>query len=289
MNLNLSNLPRAFGDVAQAPANEPGVSEIETGLLDEFSGHPYSVNDDDAMDELVESIRRIGIATPLLVRPANGRYQIISGHRRAHAARIAGLDHVPAVIRDMDDDTAVITMVDSNKTRPNIPLSEQARAMLMRHDAILYQGSRNDDGETTRQQLGKENESSEKTVARLVQLGRLDGRLMPHLDDGSLPARSGLQIVMTKPGTQQKVADWLEGEKKRKLGESQAKKIRALDERQDEELDPGTIAATAAEDGKPKAKECLRIPRNWIPDGMDDSQAVEWIRRAINEYRKAGQ
>ena len=120
---------------------ESGVSEIDANLLDEFAGHPYSVNDDEAMDDLVESIQRIGIATPLLVRPADGRYQIISGHRRAHAARIIGLDRVPAVVRDMDDDTAVITMVDSNKSRPNIPLSEQAKAMLMRHDAIMHQAA----------------------------------------------------------------------------------------------------------------------------------------------------
>ena len=104
MNLKLSNLPGAFGETETKPDMESGVSEIDVNLLDEFAGHPYSVNDDEAMDDLVESIQRIGIATPLLVRPADGRYQIISGHRRAHAARIIGLDRVPAVVRDMDDD-----------------------------------------------------------------------------------------------------------------------------------------------------------------------------------------
>ena len=258
MNLNLSNLPGAFGDTGLMTGSTGGVKDIDTTLLEEFTGHPYSVNDDEAMDELVESIRRIGIATPLLVRPVGGGYQIISGHRRAHAARIIGLGHVPAVVRDMDDDTAVITMVDSNKTRPNIPLSEQAKAMLMRHDAIVHQGSRNETGETSRQQLSRENEVGEKTVARLVQLGRLDGRLMPHLDDGSLPARSGLQLVMTKPGTQRNVAGWLEGGGKRKLGEAQAKTLRSLDERQPEELDPGTIAAACAVESKSKSTRCCR-------------------------------
>lgn len=286
MNLNLSNLPGAFGETETKPDMESGVSEIDANLLDEFAGHPYSVNDDEAMDDLVESIQRIGIATPLLVRPADGRYQIISGHRRAHAARIIGLDRVPAVVRDMDDDTAVITMVDSNKSRPNIPLSEQAKAMLMRHDAIMHQGSRGETGETSRQQLSRENEMGEKTVARLVQLGQLDERLMPHLDDGSLPARSGLQVVMTKPGTQRNVAGWLEGGGKRKLGEAQAKTIRSLDEQQAEELDPGTIAVACAVERKPKTKEYVRVPREWIPAGMDDDAAIEWIHRAINEYNK---
>lgn len=285
MNLNLSNLPGAFGDTESKPDAAGGVQDIDTSLLEEFTGHPYSVNDDEAMDELVESIRRIGIATPLLVRPVDGGYQIISGHRRAHAARIIGLDRVPAVVRDMDDDTAVITMVDSNKTRPDIPLSEQAKAMLMRHDAIMHQGSRSETGETSRQQLGRENDMGEKTAARLVQLGRLDSRLMPHLDDGSLPARSGLQIVMTKPGTQRNVADWLEGGGKRKLGEKQAKTLRSLDEQQAEDLDAGTIAAACAAEPKPKAKEYVRIPRTWLPEGMDDDEAAEWVRRAINEYR----
>lgn len=239
MNLNLSNLPGAFGETETKPDMESGVSEIDANLLDEFAGHPYSVNDDEAMDDLVESIQRIGIATPLLVRPADGRYQIISGHRRVHAARIIGLDRVPAVVRDMDDDTAVITMVDSNKSRPNIPLSEQAKAMLMRHDAIMHQGSRGETGETSRQQLSRENEMGEKTVARLVQ-----------------------------------------------LGEAQAKTIRSLDEQQAEELDPGTIAAACAVERKPKTKEYVRVPREWIPAGMDDDDAIEWIHRAINEYSK---
>ena len=230
----------------------------------------------------------LGVVAPLLLRPVDGRYQIISGHRRAHAARLAGLEEVPAVIRDMDDDTATITMVDSNKSRPSIPLSEQAKAMRMRHDAILHQGSMNDDGRTTREQLGDENDMSEKSAARLVQLGHLHESLMPHLDNGSLPARSGLQIVRTKPDTQQNVAAWLDSDPKRKLAEKQAKTIRALDEQQHEPLDAGTIATVApAPAKKPKDEDdWIRIPAAWIPAGMERERAVEWIHSLLDQYDK---
>lgn len=288
MNLNLSNLPGAFGSGPVPDMDDRDVSKVRVDLLDPFPHHPYSVNDDQAMDELVESVRMLGVVAPLLLRPVDGRYQIISGHRRAHAARLAGLEEVPAVIRDMDDDTATITMVDSNKSRPSIPLSEQAKAMRMRHDAILHQGSMNDDGRTTREQLGDENDMSEKSAARLVQLGHLHESLMPHLDNGSLPARSGLQIVRTKPDTQQNVAAWLDSDPKRKLAEKQAKTIRALDEQQHEPLDAGTIATVApAPATKPKDEDdWIRIPAAWIPTGMERERAVEWIHSLLDQYDK---
>lgn len=288
MNLNLSNLPGAFGSGPVPDTDDRDVSKVRVDLLDPFPNHPYSVNDDQAMDELVESVRMLGVVAPLLLRPVDGRYQIISGHRRAHAARLAGLEEVPAVIRDMDDDTATITMVDSNKSRPSIPLSEQAKAMRMRHDAILHQGSMNDDGRTTREQLGDENDMSEKSAARLVQLGHLHESLMPHLDNGSLPARSGLQIVRTKPDTQQNVAAWLDSDPKRRLAEKQAKTIRALDEQQHEPLDAGTIATVApAPAKKPKDEDdWIRIPAAWIPTGMERERAVEWIHSLLDQYDK---
>lgn len=286
MDLNLSNLPGAFGAPSQPANTGDNVELVDVDLLDEFPGHPYSVNDDEAMSDLAESVRLIGVATPLLIRPAGNRYQVISGHRRLEAARRAGLDHVPAIIRDMDDDTAVITMVDSNKARTNIPLSEQAKAMRMRHDAILHQGARSADGKTTRQRLGEENESSEKTAARLVQLGRLDDGLIRHLDDKSLPARSGLQLVSAKPATQRNIANWLAGENGRRLGEEQAMRLRSLDEEQAEPLDPGLIATVAVQ---PKRdNQYVRVPVAWLPAGLPADERQEWVRHAIEQCRAHG-
>ena len=95
MNLNLSNLPGAFGSGPVPDTDDRDVSKVRVDLLDPFPNHPYSVNDDQAMDELVESVRMLGVVAPLLLRPVDGRYQIISGHRRAHAARLAGWTTTP--------------------------------------------------------------------------------------------------------------------------------------------------------------------------------------------------
>lgn len=129
---------------SQGEATEQ-VVQIPLAELHPFEGHPFKVLDDESMEQTVESIKLIGIAVPLIVRPdPDGGYEILSGHRRHHAAEIAGFDTVPVIVKNLDDDASIILMVDSNLQRENILPSERAWAFKMKLDAMKHQGSRAD-------------------------------------------------------------------------------------------------------------------------------------------------
>ncbi|MBR5949619.1 MAG: ParB/RepB/Spo0J family partition protein, partial [Clostridia bacterium] len=131
------------------------MKEIRINELKPFEGHPYKVIDNEEMDALVESIREHGIMTPLIVRPVGNRYEMISGHRRAHAAELAGLETVPAIEMEMTRDEAAIALVDSNLHRERLLPSEKAFAYKLKLDALSRQGKRTD--LTSRQLVGKLN------------------------------------------------------------------------------------------------------------------------------------
>lgn len=123
-----------------------GTQEIEIARIYEFPNHPFKVLDDERMDLLVDSIRENGILNPVIVRPdQNGDYEMISGHRRLHAAGIAGLQKIPAIVKEMSDDEAIIKMVDANIQREEILPSERAFSLKMKMDAMRRQGSRSED------------------------------------------------------------------------------------------------------------------------------------------------
>ena len=124
---------------------EESASEVDIRLIHSFKNHPFKVIDDEKMEELVESIRRNGVLSPVILRPAEkNTYEMISGHRRMHAAKLAGLSSIPAFIRDMTDDEAVLAMVDSNIQREELLPSEKAFAYKMKMEAMRRQGKRND-------------------------------------------------------------------------------------------------------------------------------------------------
>ena len=125
--------------------NEEAAMDIEIYKITSFAGHPFKVLDDEKMQELVESIKANGVLSPVLLRPKErDTYEMISGHRRLHAAQLAGLTAIPAIIREMSDDEAVIAMVDANIQREELLPSEKAFAYKMKMDAMRRQGSRND-------------------------------------------------------------------------------------------------------------------------------------------------
>ena len=134
-------------------SGEESAMEIDIRLIDSFHAHPFKVLDDERMEELTDSIRKNGVMTPVLLREKErGRYEMISGHRRMHAAKLAGLETIPAIIRDMTEDEAVISMVDSNIQREELLPSEKAWAFKMKMDALRRQGHRTDlmsDNETS--------------------------------------------------------------------------------------------------------------------------------------------
>ena len=137
-------------------------TEMPLSDLHPFEGHPFKVLDDELMEQTVESIKQIGVVSPLIVRPdPEGGFEILSGHRRLHAAQLAGLETVPVIVKEMDDDAAIIFMVDSNLQRENILPSERAFSYKMKLEAMKHQGER---GDLTSGQVGQK---SVGTVSRV--------------------------------------------------------------------------------------------------------------------------
>lgn len=205
-------MPRAKKKEAEAPAGAvtETVQRMPLSELHPFEGHPFKVLDDDAMAETVESIRQMGVANPLIVRPdPDGGYEIISGHRRHHAAELAGLDTIPVIVRELDDDAAVIMMVDSNLQRENILPSERAKAYKMKMDALRHQGQRTD--LTSPQvaskfraddEVGKGVGVSGDTVRRFVRLTNLIPEVLDMVDEKKIAFNPAVELSYLKPEEQ---------------------------------------------------------------------------------------
>ena len=163
-------------------SGEESATDIEISRIHSFANHPFKVLDDDKMDDLVESIKQNGVLTPVLVRPdKNNSYEMISGHRRMHAAIKAGLETIPAIVRDMEDDEAIVIMVDANIQREELLPSEKAFAYKMKMDAMKRQGARNDIASSTSTQIGWKSETAE-AIGKQVRLTELIPDLLDYVD-----------------------------------------------------------------------------------------------------------
>ena len=195
--------------VAAAEAVTETVQRFPLSELHPFEGHPFKVLDDDAMAETVESIRMVGIANPLIARPdPDGGYEIISGHRRHHAAELAGLDAIPVIVRELDDDAAVIMMVDSNLQRENILPSERAKAYKMKLEALKHQGQRHDLTSTqvveklAAEQVGDDAGISRESVRRFVRLTELIPEILDMVDEKKISMTPAVELSYLKPEEQ---------------------------------------------------------------------------------------
>ena len=195
------------------------VQDIPLCELFPFRNHPFKVIDDDRMTETAESIKEYGVLVPAIARPLDGGgYELISGHRRKRACEIAGLESMPVIIRDIDDNAAIIMMVDSNLQRENILPSERAKAFQMKMEAIKRQGERRD---LTSSQIGTKLERADEIVAqdagisrnqvqRFVRLTNLVPELMDMVDEKKLAMNPAVEISFLKPQEQQQLATALE-------------------------------------------------------------------------------
>ena len=183
------------------------VQQIPIDELHPFTNHPFKVLDDEAMTRTVESIAQYGVLAPLIARPRpEGGYEIISGHRRKHAAELAHLDTVPVIVRNMKDDAATILMVDSNLQREHILPSERAFAYKMKLDAIKNQGARSDLTSTqvvsklrSNEKLGAENNQSRETVRRFIRLTNLIPELLDMVDEKKIALNPCLLYTSPSP------------------------------------------------------------------------------------------
>ncbi len=171
-------------------------SEIKNILLDElftFKNHPFRVVDDESMEEMVESIKAHGVLVPIMVRERDeGGYELISGHRRCHASKLAGLDTIPAIVKECNDDEATVLMVDANIQRENILVSEKAKAYRMKYEAMKHQGS---SGGSSLLEISDQSGDGYKTIQRLIKVADLNPELLELLDSKKLGLRQGVDLA----------------------------------------------------------------------------------------------
>lgn len=221
------------------------VTEVPLSELHPFVGHPFEVHDDEDMQKLVDSIRENGVLTNLTVRRrAEGGYEIISGHRRFHAAQRAGLDRVKVQVRDIDDDQAIIDMVDSNIQREHISPMEKAKAYAMKLNAIKHQGSRTDltSGQIVQklsvEKVAEGTTDGYKTIQRFIRLNNLVPDLQKKVDDGSLKFNPAVELSYLTPTEQNDFLDYMESQSC-SPSLSQAQKLKAASK--DGALDHGKL------------------------------------------------
>ena len=255
---------------------------IPLSELHPFPDQPFKVRDDKAMAETVESVREYGVLTPAIVRPCGrGGYEIVSGHRRKHASELAGVTALPAIIREMDDDAAIILLVDSNIQREEILPSERGQAYKMKMDALKRRAGRPvKDGKNNSPQVAANFRSDDEvaknagisgdTVRRYVRLTELIPTLQARVDEGTLPLTVAVELSYLMPDEQSRVAESIES-KQTAPSLSHAQKMKKLS--QAGELDGHTIRSIMAEEKKPPADHPKR-PEPPNPDKLPLSPAA---------------
>ena len=260
------------------------VQQIPIGKLFPFKNHPFKVLDDESMQRTVESVEQYGVLSPLIARPRpEGGYKIISGHRRQHAAQLAGLDALPVIVRQMDDDAAVLLMVDSNLQRENILPSERAFAYKMKLEALKNQGARSDSTSTqlvsklrSNEQLGAENNQSRETVRRFIRLTNLVPELLDMVDEKKIAFNPAVELSYLDESQQR---DFLEAmnDTQNAPSLSQAQRLKKL--AQEGHFSYDVAFAVMGEEKKDELdkvvikNDTLRkyFPRSYTPKQMEDT------------------
>ena len=271
------------------------VQQIPIGELFPFKNHPFKVLDDESMQRTVESVEQYGVLSPLIARPRpEGGYEIISGHRRQHAAQLAGLDTLPVIVRQMDDDAAVLLMVDSNLQRENILPSERAFAYKMKLEALKNQGARSDLTSTqlvsklrSNEQLGAENNQSRETVRRFIRLTNLVPELLDMVDEKKIAFNPAVELSYLDEAQQR---DFLEAmnDTQNAPSLSQAQRLKKL--AQEGHFSYDVAFAVMGEEKKDELdkvvikNDTLRkyFPRSYTPKQMEDTiikLLEQWQRR----------
>ena len=260
------------------------VQQIPIGELFPFKNHPFKVLDDESMQRTVESVEQYGVLSPLIARPRpEGGYEIISGHRRQHAAQLAGLDALPVIVRNMDDDAAVLLMVDSNLQRENILPSERAFAYKMKLEALKNQGARSDLTSTqlvsklrSNEQLGAENNQSRETVRRFIRLTNLVPELLDMVDEKKIAFNPAVELSYLDESQQRDFLEAME-DTQNAPSLSQAQRLKRL--AQEGHFSYDVAFAVMGEEKKDELdkvvikNDTLRkyFPRSFTPKQMEDT------------------
>ena len=276
------------------------MQQIPIDELYPFKNHPFKVLDDESMQRTVESVEQYGVLSPLIARPRpEGGYEIISGHRRQHAAQLAGLETLPVIVRNMDDDAAVLLMVDSNLQRENILPSERAFAYKMKLEALKNQGARSDltscqVGTKFRadESLAEDSGESARNVQRFIRLNKLTPELMKMVDDGKLKTTPAVELSYLTPEEQEDFLSYMESEgctpslsQAQKLKEASKESVLTPEKIQH-------IMAAKPPSVKPRDPQ-LMIPvakvERYFPKGFTSGQMQQVIVKLLENYARAHQ
>ena len=287
------------GSAADAAAKEQR-TEMPLSDLHPFEGHPFKVLDDELMEQTVESIRQIGVVSPLIVRPdPEGGFEILSGHRRLHAAQLAGLETVPVIVKEMDDDAAIIFMVDSNLQRENILPSERAFSYKMKLEAMKHQGERGDltsgqvgqksIGTVSRDIVAEQAGDSSRNVQRFIRLTNLIPEILDMVDEKKIAFNPAVELSYLKTSEQKEFLEAMDyaqaspslsqAQRLKKLSQEGGCTLGAMCEVMNEikkdELDHVTIK-----------NEVLRkyFPKSYTPKQMQDT-----IIRLLEKWQRSKQ
>ena len=294
------------GAKTAAAAQEDRITLLPLSELHDFPNHPFRVRDDEAMQETAESIRQYGVLVPAIVRPReDGGYEIIAGHRRRHGSELAGLSAMPCIVRQMDDDTATILMVDSNIQRENILPSERAQAYKMKLEAIRRKAGRpakeaenlpeencdqvghNFDGKRSVEIVADEAGESKSQVQRYIRLTELTPELQQMVDEKKIGMTPAVEISYLKPEEQQMLLTAIDSEQATP-SLSQAQRMKKLS--RDGKLNDDTMLDIMMEQKKPEgynivlSADKLRkyFPRSYTPQKMEETILKlldAWLRK----------
>ena len=284
------------GSAADAAAKEQR-TEMPLSDLHPFEGHPFKVLDDELMEQTVESIKQIGVVSPLIVRPdPEGGFEILSGHRRLHAAQLAGLETVPVIVKEMDDDAAIIFMVDSNLQRENILPSERAFSYKMKLEAMKHQGER---GDLTSAQVGpkswaaqvvaEEAGDSKSQVKRFIRLTNLIPEILDMVDEKKISFNPAVELSYLKPSEQKEFLEAMDyAQASPSL--SQAQRLKKLSQEGDCTLD--AMCEVMNEIKKDELDHVTiknEVLRKYFPKSYTPKQMQDTIIRLLEKWQRSKQ
>ena len=299
IDLGLTGYDELFmNDTERMETKLPHIYDIPLELIDDFPDHPFKVRDDEDMMQLVESVKERGIITPVTLRPKeDGRYEIVSGHRRKKACELAGFETVKAEVREMTRDEAIILMVESNFQRSQILPSEKAFAYKMRLEAMKRQAGRpskensvpaaqNYEGKTSRELLGEQVGESQDQVRRYIRLTNLVPELLELVDEGKIKMRPAVELSYLDEDSQRAVVDEID---LNQCTPSHDQTIRMRKFFTDGKLTPEVVSAIMGEE-KPNQREKIVLRgdkvRSLIPKNIPVSQTEDYVVKALEHYSR---
>ena len=294
-DLGMTPLDDLFStDESRAEAQLEKVVTLNPADISDFPNHPFKVKQDEAMAEMVDSVKQYGVLVPALVRPkADGGYEMVAGHRRKCAATLAGITEMPCIVRNLTDDEATIIMVDSNLQRDTILPSEKAFAYKMKLEAMKRQGQRSDLTSTplvsksrSNEELGQKNGDSREQVRRFIRLTELIPSVLDMVDSGKIAFRPAVELSYLSKEQQQSLYDTMECED---CTPSLAQAIKMKEFSRDGKLSAEVILSIMQEE-KPNQREQFKMPKEriskYFAPGTPAQKIEDTIIKALELYRR---